>query len=131
MTVDASTTSSRRFPNLQDARHMIAADAGGEPAAYVLRHGTMRIGLYAPRLRDDQTPHTQDELYVVTAGTAILVHDGDRRACGLGDVLFVAAGAPHLFEGMSKDFEVCVVFWGAEGGEEPRPADELREDRPG
>lgn len=37
---------------------------------YALRHGSMKLGLYAPKGQDPQGPHKQDELYVVPQGQA-------------------------------------------------------------
>lgn len=89
----------------------------GDRWAEGMRRGTMSFGVYAPRGRDPQQPHTQDEIYVIHAGTGTLVVDGERQAFRPGDVLFVAAGATHRFEEFSGDFAAWVVFWGREGGE--------------
>ena len=42
----------------------------GQRSAEVFSHGTMVVKYYAPRGRDEQTPHTRDELYVVAQGSA-------------------------------------------------------------
>ncbi len=36
---------------------------------YALKHGTMKLGLYGPLQIDTQTPHKQDELYVIASGS--------------------------------------------------------------
>lgn len=82
-----------------------------------LTHGTMRLGLYAPRQLDPQQPHDQDELYVVMRGSGTFVHADERTPFEPGDVLFVAAGVVHRFEEFSDDFAAWVVFWGPDGGE--------------
>ena len=86
---------------------------------YVRRfaHGSMDIGLYAPKGADSQSPHDRDELYVVTSGTGRFVKDGDERVFGPGDAIFVEAGAAHRFEFFSDDFAAWVIFWGPKGGE--------------
>jgi len=84
---------------------------------YALRHGTMKLGLYAPRGQDIQGPHKQDELYVVVSGMGWFVKTGERRAFAPHDVLFVEAGAEHRFEEFSADFAAWVIFWGPDGGE--------------
>jgi hypothetical protein len=43
---------------------------------YALRHGTMKLGLYAPAKVDHQEPHQQDELYVIAAGAGESVKNG-------------------------------------------------------
>jgi len=89
----------------------------GERYATAIAHGSMSVGLYAPRGRDPQTPHPQDEVYIVRSGDADFVMSGERHPCAPGDVLFVAAGVEHRFEGLSADFSAWVVFWGPKGGE--------------
>jgi mannose-6-phosphate isomerase-like protein (cupin superfamily) len=59
---------------------------------------------------DDQTPHTEDEVYHVVAGHARLVIDGRDAAVGPGSVAFVAAGVEHRFTEITEDLEV-LVFW--------------------
>ena len=59
---------------------------------------------------DDQTPHTEDEVYHVTAGRAVLVVAGERRPVAAGSVAFVAAGVEHRFAEIEEDLET-LVFW--------------------
>jgi mannose-6-phosphate isomerase-like protein (cupin superfamily) len=103
----------------------VAAQFPADPAAmrfaYGLRHGTLKLGLYATAGEDTQTPHRQDELYVVVAGTADFVRETERVACAASDVLFVEAGKTHRFENMSPDFSTWVMFWGPDGGEADAP----------
>lgn len=89
----------------------------GEPFAEGMRHGTMSVEVFAPRGRDAQQPHDQDELYFVVGGSAEFIHKGERMKVANGDALFVAADDPHHFEAMSDDFVTWVVFWGPKGGE--------------
>ncbi|OOG49602.1 cupin [Rhodanobacter sp. C01] len=84
---------------------------------YGLRHGSMKIGLYAPRGTDTQSPHQQDELYIVISGVGDFLKCGERIPFKAGDVLFVEAGSEHRFENFSDDFATWVVFWGPKGGE--------------
>ncbi len=99
----------------------VAALLPDDPAAsrvhYALRHGSMKFGLYAPRDKDPQTPHLQDELYIIVSGTGQFVKDGERRPFKPQDVIFVEAGADHRFTEFTDDFATWVVFWGPEGGE--------------
>ena len=85
--------------------------------AEAFRHGTMRLGLYAPRGSDTQTPHAQDELYIVLAGTGTFVKAGEEQPFKANDVIFVEAGADHRFLDFTPDFAAWVVFWGPSGGE--------------
>lgn len=90
----------------------------GKRFHYPIRHGTMRVGVYAPRPpHDPQSPHDQDELYIVIAGTGTFVKGEERRSFGPGDAILVEAGAVHRFEEFGPDFATWVVFWGPHGGE--------------
>jgi quercetin dioxygenase-like cupin family protein len=64
---------------------------------------------------DDQDPHTEDEIYVVTAGRGSFDCDGKRVAVAPGSVIFVAAGEVHRFTGITDDLAVVVLFAPAEG----------------
>ena len=83
----------------------------------VLRHCTMSVGLYTPQEVDKQSPHNQDEVYIVASGTGIFSMGSERTECGPGDTFFVGAGARHCFEEFSDDLAVWVIFYGPEGGE--------------
>lgn len=89
----------------------------GERFARALAHGTMSVELYAPRGTDPQSPHMQDELYVIAQGRGMFLNGGERHTFGPGDVLFVPAGVEHRFEAFSEDLAAWVIFWGPEGGE--------------
>ncbi len=64
---------------------------------------------------DAQEPHTEDEIYVVTAGRGRF-EAGDRRiAVEPGMVIFVAAGEEHRFADITEDLAALVLFAPAEG----------------
>jgi mannose-6-phosphate isomerase-like protein (cupin superfamily) len=65
--------------------------------------------------RDDQSPHTEDEIYVVTAGRATLESGGERTDVGPGSVIYVPAGEIHRFTDVTQDLALLVVFAPAEG----------------
>lgn len=114
------------FP-LADVVAQLPADPATLRFHYALRRGTLKLGLYAPRGRDDQTPHRQDELYIVVSGGGYFRKNDERRPFAAHDVIFVEAGADHRFEDFTDDFSAWVVFWGPDGGEgqagvSPRPA---------
>lgn len=87
------------------------------PFTVVMKHGTMTIEYFAPQERDTQTPHRQDEIYVITSGHSSFYRNGERVKCKKGDVLFVPAGMEHYFENFSDDFATWVIFYGPDGGE--------------
>jgi quercetin dioxygenase-like cupin family protein len=63
---------------------------------------------------DDQSPHTEDEIYVVTAGRATLESGGERAEAGPGAVLYVPAGEVHRFTEITEDLALLVIFAPAE-----------------
>jgi mannose-6-phosphate isomerase-like protein (cupin superfamily) len=89
----------------------------GERFASALAHGTMSVEVYAPKGVDPQTPHDQDELYIIVSGNGEFVLRGERMQFAAGDVLFVPAGDEHRFENFTDDIVTWVVFYGAKGGE--------------
>lgn len=91
----------------------------GERSVLVLNRGTLDIRLSVPVPPNVQTPHAQDELYVVAKGKGVLVSEGRREPFETGDVLFVAAGTDHHYADFSEDLALWRIFYGAEGGERP------------
>jgi|SRR5262245_53487577 len=91
----------------------------GEHALTLLERGTLKLKLSQPVPPNRQTPHEQDELYVVVRGRGELIHDGRRDRFETGDVMFIAAGIEHHIENFSEDLSVWVVFYGPQGGETP------------
>lgn len=89
----------------------------GERYAVGMERGSLRLLVYAPRGNDPQTPHQQDEVYIVVKGTGTFFDGTQRVPFEPNDVLFVPAGAEHRFENFSDDFVAWVVFYGPEGGE--------------
>ena len=105
-----------RVIRLADARARIPGPAG-EHAVGLLERGTLKIKLSCPVRPNKQTPHAQDEVYVIIRGRGVLIHDGKRDEFESGDLLFVAAGTEHRFEDFTEDLAVWVVFFGPQGGE--------------
>src|SRR6202021_1148135 len=52
---------------------------------------------------DDQSPHTEDEIYVVTTGRARIVTPQGAAEVGPGSVIFVPAGEEHHFTDVTGD----------------------------
>jgi len=105
--------------HLAEARRRLPGPEG-EHAIGVFHRGTLDVALSIPVTPKSQTPHAQDEVYVVIRGRGTLVHDGKRGAFEAGDVLFVAAGVEHQFENHSEDLAVWRLFYGPDGGEAGR-----------
>jgi len=83
-----------------------------EPVPYALlfERGDLAVELFIPRGRDAQSPHGQDELYLIQSGAAILDRNGERVSCNAGDVLYVPARMPHRFESHTSDFRTWVIY---------------------
>ncbi|MCC5579611.1 cupin domain-containing protein [Microtetraspora sp. AC03309] len=64
---------------------------------------------------DNQSPHTEDEIYVVTAGRARIVASSGEAEVGPGAVIFVPAGEEHRFVDISENLALLVVFGPAYG----------------
>jgi mannose-6-phosphate isomerase-like protein (cupin superfamily) len=75
------------------------------------RKGDVSLEMFAPRGRDYQTPHDEDEFYFIARGSGDIVIDGERFAFVPSDVFFVPAGVEHHFENFSDDFATWVVFF--------------------
>jgi len=74
------------------------------------KHG--RLLLFAPEGEDRQTPHTQDEFYIVVSGSGNFRRGDEVVPFVAGDVLFVPAGVFHHFENFTDDFQTWVIFFG-------------------
>jgi mannose-6-phosphate isomerase-like protein (cupin superfamily) len=73
-------------------------------------------GLYVldPGAMDPQSPHAEDELYVVMSGRATVFVGGETRPITAGSVVFVAAGVEHRFLDIEERLVLLVVFGPAE-----------------
>lgn len=92
--------------------------AGGEQVHWIeqLRVPDLSVGTYSIVAGgvDSQSPHTEDEIYVVTAGRAVLEAGGERVEVGPGSVLYVPAGEVHRFVDVTQDLALLVLFAPAE-----------------
>jgi len=81
-----------------------------------LRVPAMSLGTYSIRAGgvDDQTPHAEDEVYVVVRGRAGFASGGRRVEVGPGSTLFVPASEGHRFVDVTEDLTLVVVFAPAE-----------------
>ena len=112
------TTEHSRVIHLAEARAGIPGPTG-EHAVTALQRGSLDVALSIPKRPTRQSPHEQDEIYVVIRGRGVLYHDGKRESFEPGDLLFVAAGIEHQFEDIAEDFAVWRIFYGSRGGEVP------------
>ena len=106
---------SARF-TVERARQL-AKDSESGDYGVLLEHGTLELGYYQPEDNDPQTPHDQDEVYIIQSGSGYFVHGDSREPFESGEALFVPAGDAHRFEDFSDDFAAWVIFFGPMGGE--------------
>lgn len=100
---------------------VILRDAGvfTPPAAGQTRHwveqlrvASLSVGTYSVPVggSDTQRPHTEDEVYVVTAGRARIVAESGSAEVGAGSVIYVPAHEQHRFVDVTEDLVVLVIF---------------------
>jgi mannose-6-phosphate isomerase-like protein (cupin superfamily) len=101
---------------LSNATLFTAPGAGATHWVEHLRTADLSVGTYSIAAGgvDGQQPHTEDEIYVVTAGRAVIESAGASAEVTTGSVIFVPAGEPHRFTRISEDLAVLVVFGPAE-----------------
>jgi len=63
---------------------------------------------------DPQSPHAEDELYVVMSGRAKVTVDGEVRQVAEGSVIFVGARVEHRFHDIEERLVLLVMFGPAE-----------------
>ncbi len=102
---------------LEDAMTQLSASTTAKHFVQLLQHKTMQVEYFAPKEKDTQKPHKQDELYIIVSGSATLIKNDEALSCKVHDVLFVPAGMEHHFEDFTCDFSTWVIFYGMEGGE--------------
>lgn len=70
---------------------------------------------------DDQSPHTEDEVYVVTGGRAKISTPAATVDVVPGSVIFVPADEEHRFVDIAEDLTLLVVFGPAFGTRSETP----------
>jgi mannose-6-phosphate isomerase-like protein (cupin superfamily) len=92
-------------------------DATGATYIEHLASADLSIGTYSLRAgaTDTQSPHTEDEVYVVTAGRARFTGGNETVAVKPGTVLFVPAEEEHRFHDITEDLVLLVFFGPAYG----------------
>jgi mannose-6-phosphate isomerase-like protein (cupin superfamily) len=87
---------------------------GGAPNHFVeqFRVPDLSLGTYSIPAGgvDDQTPHSEDEIYVVCRGRARLVAGDAGVDVAAGAVVYVPAGEPHQFVDVAEDLALLVLF---------------------
>ena len=109
-------TSAWGLPDLRDRQR-----AAGTPYLEFLRSPDLSVGLYVLEAGalDEQSPHTEDEVYVVMRGRGRLRMGDEDVAVGPGSVAFVAATIDHRFHDITERLDILVAFGPAEGSRQP------------
>ncbi len=94
---------------VEKAKEALAKEV--HPFVLLMKDKGMSVEYFAPKDKDTQTPHKQDELYVIASGSSEFVRDTETVNCNTGDVLFVPAGMIHLFQNFTDDFATWVIFY--------------------
>ena len=91
-------------------------DASGRPYLEFIRTHDLSVGLYVLPAggTDPQSPHTEDEVYHVISGRAMIRVGTEDRAVEAGSVVFVGADIEHRFHSIEEDLVVLVTFGPAE-----------------
>jgi mannose-6-phosphate isomerase-like protein (cupin superfamily) len=95
--------------DVRSAQQRLAATSGGYEIVH--RSPGLEIGVYvlvAPE-PDRQSPHEDDEVYVVLEGRGTLVVEDEPIPVEEGKAVFVPAGAEHRFTGY-EGLSVLVIF---------------------
>ena len=95
--------------DVRAAQQRLAAGGGGYEIVH--RSPGLEIGVYvlvAPE-PDHQSPHEDDEVYVVLEGSGVLTVEEERIQVEKGKAAFVPAGAEHRFTGY-EGLSLLVIF---------------------
>jgi mannose-6-phosphate isomerase-like protein (cupin superfamily) len=81
-----------------------------------IRTHDLSVGVYvlAAGATDPQGPHTEDEVYYVVSGQAMVTVGDEQRGIGPGSVVFVGADVVHKFHDIEEELVLLVFFGPAE-----------------
>jgi mannose-6-phosphate isomerase-like protein (cupin superfamily) len=89
-------------------------DPGTQQVSWIehLRVVDLSVGTYSIPAggADGQSPHTEDEIYVIRQGRATLETDEGSEEVGPGSVVYVPANESHRFVDVAEDFAALVLF---------------------
>ena len=75
------------------------------------KKGNVTLVFFAPRGRDCQTFHDEDEFYFIARGSGELIIENEKFKCKSGDAFFVWAKKEHHFENFTEDFATWAIFF--------------------
>jgi mannose-6-phosphate isomerase-like protein (cupin superfamily) len=76
----------------------------------------LSMGIYTLKVgeKDLQSPHNEDEVYLVLKGKAIIQIEDEKEKIEAGSIVYVPARAPHKFLDIRKELQLLVFFAPAE-----------------
>lgn len=91
--------------------------AGGAHWSEFLRVPALSVGIYTLPAGgvDPQSPHSEDEVYLVLGGQAALQVGDEDLPVQPGSLVYVPAQVDHRFHSIAEDLTVLVFFAPAEG----------------
>lgn len=93
--------------------------ASRQPYLEFLRVADLSAGLYVlpAGMEDRQQPHSEDEVYYVVSGRAVIRVVDEDRPVEAGSIIYVRAGAVHHFHSITERLRLLVFFAPAEGSQ--------------
>ena len=72
----------------------------------------LSLGLYVlpAGQPDPQRPHTEDEVYYVVSGKAVVQVGNEERPVTTGSIIYVGEAVDHRFHSITEDLTILVVF---------------------
>jgi len=102
--------------NLFDAEELVRNIKEGNPYQEFLRVPSMSGGIYHLKKNenDNQNPHTEDEIYYIIDGKAMMFVGENNFKVKSGSIVFVGKNIKHKFHSIEEDLTVLVIFSRAE-----------------
>jgi len=75
------------------------------------KKGKVTLVFFAPRVKDHQTFHEEDEFYFIVRGSGEIVIEDVRSQVTTGNAIFVGARKSHRFENFTDDFATWAIFF--------------------
>jgi mannose-6-phosphate isomerase-like protein (cupin superfamily) len=87
--------------------------SSGRPYHQFLDEPSMSMGVYvlASGAIDNQTPHNEDEVYIILEGRGLFQAGDDELPFESGNILFVRAGVRHQFRDITENLKTLVIFF--------------------
>ena len=91
-------------------------EASNRPYLEFLKVPDLSLGLYVLPVGgvDEQSPHTEDEVYYVVSGRAVVQVADEERPVQPGSVVYVARNVEHRFHSIEEELTLLVFFAPAE-----------------